>query len=392
MIAAARPGAVVIGGDYQGLAIARSLGRRGISVFVLDDERGIARASRYVTASMRVASLRGEQETVAALAQAQRRYGLEGWLLYPTRDETVAAIARAREHLAASYRVAVAPWAAIHAAWDKRETYRVAGEVGVAAPRSWRVGDLASLADIDCPPPWVIKPAIKERFFYATGAKAWRADDREQLARRVREAGELVGAQEVIVQEMIPGGGEAQVSYCAMFKDGRALATMTAQRLRQHPMDFGRATTYARTIADPGLAEPSLRLLSAIGYYGLVELEYKLDARDGQFKLLDVNPRTWGYHGLAQRAGVDFPFHLYADVFGLPAPDAGRCRPGVNWVRLATDLPTVAIELRRRRLAARPVLRSLCAADAEAVFSARDPWPTLAELALVPYMALRRGL
>jgi D-aspartate ligase len=386
------PGAVVIGGDYQGLAIARSLGRRGIPVFVLDDEPSIARASRYVQASMRVDSLRDASATVAALETAARRHGLEGWLLYPTRDETVAAISRHREALAERFRVATPAWPVIRWAWDKRETYRLAELQGVPAPRSWLLGGPDDLDRVDVAPPWVIKPAIKERFFYATGRKAWRADDRAELAQRVREASALIGVEEVVVQELIPGGGEAQVSLCAMVSEGELRAVMTAQRVRQHPVDFGRATTYARTIADPGLIEPSRRLLRAIGYHGLVELEYKRDPRDGQFKLLDFNPRTWGYHGLAQRAGVDFPYHLYADAFGLPAPDEGRCRPGVNWVRLATDLPTALLELAGGRLALRPFLRSVLAADTEAVFSRKDPLPWLAELSLLPYAAVVRGL
>lgn len=391
MTTSARPGAVVIGGDYQGLAIARSLGRRGVPVFVLDDERSIAPASRYVRASMRVDTLRDEASTLAALEAAAQRHSLHGWLLYPTRDETVAAIARQRDRLAGIYTVATPEWPVVRWAWDKRETYRLAAEQGVPAPRSRLLGDVADLDRVDTPGPWVIKPAIKEHFFYATGRKAWRADDRAQLELRVREASALIGVQEVVVQELIPGGGEAQVSFCAMVAGGRLRATMTAQRLRQHPIDFGRATTYARTIPDPGLVEPSRRLLEAIGYHGLVELEYKLDVRDGQFKLLDFNPRTWGYHGLAQRAGVDFPYHLYAHAFGLPAPDDGRSRHGVNWVRLATDLPTAALEVGRRRMRVRPVIRSLFAADVEAVFSREDPLPWLAELALLPHAALARG-
>ena len=182
------------------------------------------------------------------------------------------------------------------------------------------------------------------------------------------------------------------MAYCAMVKDGKVLAAMTAQRLRQHPMDFGRATTYARTITDPGLSEPSQRLLHAIGYYGLVEMEYKYDARDDRYKLLDVNPRTWGYHGLGQRAGIDFPYHLYADEFGLPAPDRRSCHPGTNWVRLVTDLPTGWLEWTRGAIALRPYLRSLRAADVEAVFSRDDPLPSLAEVALLPYAAVTRGL
>ena len=80
-----------------------------------------------------------------------------------------------------------------------------------------------------------------------------------------------------------------------------------AQRWRQHPPEFGRASTFVETIDLPLLENLSERFLKAINYYGLVELEYKLDPRDGQYKLLDVNARTWGYHSLGQRAGVGFP-------------------------------------------------------------------------------------
>jgi D-aspartate ligase len=48
------PGAVVIGGDYQGLGIVRSLGRVGIPVCVIDDEHSISRFSRYATHGVRV--------------------------------------------------------------------------------------------------------------------------------------------------------------------------------------------------------------------------------------------------------------------------------------------------------------------------------------------------
>ena len=45
---------MVLGGDSQGLGIARSLGRHGIPVCVIDDETSISRASRYVQHSVRV--------------------------------------------------------------------------------------------------------------------------------------------------------------------------------------------------------------------------------------------------------------------------------------------------------------------------------------------------
>ena len=67
---------------------------------------------------------------------------------------------------------------------------------------------------------------------------------------------------EIIVQEMIPGGGEQQYAYCAFFREGRPVASMTVRRRRQHPSDFGRASTYVETISLPELAEPSCRFLT----------------------------------------------------------------------------------------------------------------------------------
>jgi predicted ATP-grasp superfamily ATP-dependent carboligase len=384
-------GALVVGGDYQGLGIARSLGRQGVPVFVLDDERSIARTSRYVQRHARVRELRSREETLDALVNAVDRFGLQGWVLYPTREETVAAVATEREALGELLRVPTPEWASVRQAWDKRETYRVAAELGIPTPKTWLPRDEEELALVDLTRPVVIKPAIKENFFYATGAKGWRADTGDELVARYREAAAVVDPEEIIVQEMIPGGGDRQVAYCAFFKDGRPVASMTARRLRQHPSDFGRASTFVETVDIPELEELSLRFLHEIGYYGLVELEYKQDAEDGTYKLLDVNARTWGYHSLGPAAGVDFPYLLFRDQVGLPV-DEVKARVGVRWIRLLTDLPNAVRDMAAKQIRARDYLRSLRGVDTEAVFSWRDPLPGLYEVALLPYLAVRRGL
>ncbi|MBV9606874.1 MAG: hypothetical protein JO027_17305 [Solirubrobacterales bacterium] len=386
------PGAIVIGGDHQGLGIVRSLGRRGIEVVVIDDEHSISRHSKYVTGSHRFRELRTEEQTLAALYAVAKRRDVEGWVIYPTRDETVAALARHRSRLLEHFRVPTPDWPVTRWAWDKRNTYARAAEVGIPVPRTWNIASEDELDAVDGEPPYVIKPAIKEHFIYATKCKAWRADTREELALRFREAAELVGTEEVVIQEFIPGGSDSQLAYCAFFKGGTARASMTVRYVRQHPAEFGRASTYVCTADVPELEEMSLRFLSSIGYYGLVELEYRHDRRDGTTKLLDVNARTWSYHSLGQRAGVDFPYLVYADQIGLPAPSDVEARPGISWIRLATDLPTAAIELTRRRLDVRAYLRSVRVFDVESVFMPDDLRPGFAELALLPYLAIKRGI
>lgn len=384
-------GGLVVGGDYQGLGIARSLGRRGIPVVVIDDERSVAGVSRFVAHRERVADLRDPAATAATLLDVTDRLGLDGWVLYPTREETVAAVATHRDRLVARLRVPTPPLASVGAAWDKRRTYRIAESLGIAVPRCWFPTEERDLDAVDLSAPVVLKPAIKEHFFYATKAKAWRVDTADQLRSAYRKATEITGPGEIIVQELIPGGGDRQVAYCALFREGEALAEMTVVRRRQHPSDFGRASTYVETVDLPDLREPSVRFLQSIGYHGLVELEYKRDPRDGVPKLLDVNARTWGYHTLGAAAGVDFAYLLFREQLGLTLEPV-LARAGVRWVRLLTDLPNAARDLLAGRLHLRPYLASLCLADTEAVFSLRDPLPGLYELALLPYLAVRRGL
>ena len=325
------------------------------------------------------------------LLEIGERLGLDGWILYPTREELVAALSLNRSELSKVFRVPTPEWESVKWAWDKRNTYRLARKLEIPTPVTHCPENIDQLAELqDLTPPFVVKPAIKEHFFYATKAKAWRANSQAELRTRFQEACELAGDGEIMVQELIPGGGSQQFSYCAFFRDGEAVGKMVVRRTRQHPLKFGRASTYVETVDVPILEEFSERFLRAIDYYGLAELEYKLDPRDSQYKLLDVNARTWGYHSLGARAGVDFSYMLYADQVGLPV-SVSKGRPGVAWVRTTTDIPAALMAILGGETDWKSYFRSLRNCNVEAVFSPRDPLPGLAEVILIPYLAVKRG-
>jgi D-aspartate ligase len=390
-LATATAGAVILGGDYQGLGIVRSLGRHGIPTCIVDDEHSIARFSRYAGRSVRFPDLKDERDTVDRLLHLGREHQLKGWLLYPTREELVSAISRNREALGKLFRVPTPDWDAVRWAWDKRNTYQMAERLGIPIPWTRYPMSIDDLSEFDrLTPPFAIKPAIKEHFIYATRVKAWCANSHAELRELVQKALDLVGPGEVMVQEVIPGGGSQQFSYCAFFRDGKAFGSMVARRRRQHPLQFGRASTYVQTIDNPLLEEMSECFLREINYYGLVEVEYKLDPRDLGYKLLDVNARTWGYHSLGACAGVDFSYMLYADQLSLPISPC-KARPGVGWVRMTTDIPTVVLEFLAGTLRPMEYLRSLQGCRTEAVFSFDDPVPGIVETLLTPYLACKRG-
>ena len=115
--------------------------------------------------------------------------------------------------------------------------------------------------------------------------------------------------------------GEAQFSYAGLWDHGRPVAGFTARRTRQYPLEFSYTSTFVETVDAPDVQAASERFLGAIGHHGLVEIEYKRDARDGQLKLLDINPRPWSWFSLAAAAGVDF---------GAAIARGGRQRAGAD--------------------------------------------------------------
>jgi len=97
-------------------------------------------------------------------------------------------------------------------------------------------------------------------------------------------------------------------------------------------MDFGRASTFVETVDDPAASTTAIRLIEALRYTGIAEVEFKRDRRDGKLKLLDINPRVWGWHSLCGFAGVDYPYLLWLMTIGEPVRDEGssRCSLGAD--------------------------------------------------------------
>lgn len=389
--AAKNVGALVIGGEHPGLGIARSLGRRGIPVYVIDDQYSISSFSRYVQRFVLAEDLRDERKTVSALLELGRRFNLKDWVLFPTRDETVAACARNRKELAGFFRVTTPDWETVRWAWNKKNSYELAKRLGIPSPETYAPRSVEELAELYPKLPLAVKPAVKENFFYATGAKAWRAETPDELDRLFARARKEVGDEDILIQEIIPGGGNEQVSYCAYFRDGEAHGVLTARRQRQHPREFGRAATYVESVDLPMIEETSERFLRAIDYTGLVEIEYKRDPRDGQYKLLDVNARTWGFHSLGPAAGVDFAYLQFADQVGLPFEPC-RGKSGVGWLRLVSDLPTAFRDLLSGYLDLPSYFNSLRTTRTESVYCAHDPLPSLAEWLMLPYLVWKKFL
>jgi len=384
-------GVLVMGADYRALGVVRSLGRRGIPVWVVKQGGHlVASTSRYVSRTVPWPD-GSDSGKIEYLLDLGAKHNLDSWLLIPTDDYTVGLVSAHHGTLARKYKLTVPPWETLRWACDKRLLHQLADDLAIHQPWTACPLNRQHLATIDCPFPVILKPAVRLQPSNLAIPKAWLAEDRDSLLARYDEACALLPPEDLIVQEIVTGGGEAQFSYAALCKDGISLASILARRTRQFPKDFGQLSTYVETVDVPEIIRPAERLLTAMRFTGLAEVEFKRDPRNGQFKVLDINPRVWGWHTLSRRAGVDFPYLLWLLAKGDPVPRL-RGRAGERWVLLSADLRVAIEEILGGRLSLWDYLRSIRGPVESALFSWDDPLPGLLDLPLFANAAGRRAL
>jgi predicted ATP-grasp superfamily ATP-dependent carboligase len=375
-----QPGALLLGSDFKALGVARSLGRRGIRVAVVDTLPRSAWFSRYVGRRFKSSGAIRGPDFVDFLLRLAAQESVEGWILWPAQDDALEMVARNAERLSASYRLITPPWEALRWAHDKRLLHQAADEVGVPHPPTWYPADEEALRETPLRFPVILKPRVSVDLQDAFGRKAIPAADLTELEELYWFATRVVRPDYVMVQEVVPS--EAQYSVGAFADRGRVLSAMTAKRTRQFPIDYGLSSTFVEAIDMPELIEPARRILERLGTTGMVEVEFIVDRRDGQAKLLDVNPRPWGWHTLCAACGLDFSSMQYDFAMGRPVANLVP-RYGPRWIRLLTDLPAGLQGIRAGALTVSAYVRSLVAGPTiDSVFDWRDPAPAAGDLAV----------
>jgi predicted ATP-grasp superfamily ATP-dependent carboligase len=260
---------------------------------------------------------------------------------------------------------------------DKARFADTLGRAGVPHPYTRRLTGREDLADLESRAGQVIflKPVDSQSFFRRFGVKAFHVRDRAEAEARWEAA--RSAALDLVLQEYVPGPATAHV-FIDGFRDrtGVVRAWFPRRRLRMYPPDFGNSSAMVSLpLADARPAIESLaRLLEHLGYRGVFSAEFKWDARDGQFKLLEVNPRAWWYVEYAAWCGVNVVQLAWLDALDKPVPDVTTYRVGRRCVYPSYDLPAWRAASPDQRPGRLALLRSWIGAR-QPVFQLVDPLP-----------------
>ena len=390
-------GAVVIGGHVQGLGIVRMLGYKKIPVVLMDTTGyNIARFSRYCSNFIKIPgdNFESEQKFCDYLMEKCQQYNLQDWLLFPTDDQTVAYLSRLKKKLSDYYRIWTPAWDVIKQCYNKKLTYSLAEKIGISIPKSCFPEDLSDIREIadQIRYPVIIKPAVMHTFYTQTGCKVVLIHTREELLEQYQRVKKIIPSSEIVIQEVIPGSPNNLYSCGSFFKDGNIVASVTGQRSRQIPMDFGKASTFVKLVEVAEVRSLSLKLLNALKYYGLSEVEFKYDARDRTFKLLEINPRTWKWHSIALLSELNLPYLLYCDMNGKNySSDLNSSRMMIEgkWIDEYTDLYVSMREVLLKNMTMREYITTLTGSKIFSSLSSDDPLPFFAETVMIPVLSRR---
>jgi len=359
------PAAVVDVGWVNGLAAIRSLGRAGIRALAVDHRpSALGFRSRYAE---RFVSADPHTDSTRFIASIR---ALGEVVVFPTHDAQLNLIA---QHLGDLQVLAPFPdWDILEQVQSKRAQFDQALAAGVDVPETHypRTVAEARAAAEEIGLPVLVKPEHPVGFKQRFRRQAFRCETLDDVEDAYTQAEEF-GA---MVQELIPGEDDALYtvgSYVA--RDGRPLGVFSGRKLRQTPPGIGTCRVGEAVWAQDAV-DAALRLLKAFDYFGLSQVEFKRDPRDGKFKLMEINPRLWQWHGLAAACGIDLPRIAYADLVGEKPDEVTMSGEGKRWA--ITLLPGESPAFQRP-----PYV--------DAVFARDDPKPAAVHLARVVRGALR---
>jgi predicted ATP-grasp superfamily ATP-dependent carboligase len=336
-----KPPCIVLGLETQiGLGIVRELGRAGVPVYGIAQERhAIGLYSRYLTRGQVVLEPRSE-----ALIGAIRALGKElgGCCLIAVSEANLTWLAAHRNEFGHVQPIAPSP-EALEIVLNKQLTLEMARRVGInvpttAEPSTW--ADFETLVN-SFEYPAVLKwkdPAAVAHSLDAVGLAMMKAEYVYSAAelKAVGERYKPIG-QWPLVQQYCAGYGLGQFFY---MHEGECIRRFQHRRIAEWPPEGGFSSVCDATPLSQhtALQEQSIALLKAIQWEGVAMVEYRLNPQNGEAILMEINGRLWGSFPLAVECGAGFALIAYSLASGLGQPSLATPKSVARCRMVATEI------------------------------------------------------
>jgi len=365
--------------SHGGLNVMRSLGPLGVDVYNLDPSSiAPANFSRYCRGRFFWDIEHApECESLSYLSQVRRKIGRPP-ILIPTTDRTARFVARWEETLREQFLFPKQPAGLVDALTSKQGMYGLALQHAVPTPRCAFPRSHAEVEGFLAQArfPIMLKGIDGQRLWDRTGKKMFIAASPAQALETYDRAEDMFHPN-LMIQEYIPGGDDTIWMFNGYFDAAsECLVGFTGKKIRQCPIHTG-CTSLGICLPNREVEQTTRRFMKAIGYRGILDIGYRYDARDGLYKVLDVNPRIGATFRLfVGTNGIDVARALYMDLTGQPVIPS-PAHEGRKWIVEDLDVVSAYRYYREGSLTIKGWFTSLRRIDEAAFLSWRDPLPFL---------------
>jgi D-aspartate ligase len=359
---------------HGGLGIARSLGRLGVPVYSVDASRWEpAFTSRYCRGRFILDTAKSPaEESIAFLLEIGKKLGGRP-ILIPTTDPCALWVAEHAAILQESFRFPHMDPSLARTLCDKGRMQDLAAAKGVSTARAMvpqSKKDLQQFVEKSAFPV-MVKAIDADLLRRRTGGTKFLIHTPKDL---LALYGRAQGGEEpnLLIQEFIPGEDWMFNGY---FDDNSdCLFGLTGKKIRRFPAGTG-VTSLGICLGNKQLEATTVQFMKAIGYRGILDIGYRYDTRDGQYKVLDTNPRVGCTFRLFTGAdGMDVIRALYLDITGQPVPPSTPVE-GRKWIVEDFDLFSALRSRRTGGLKLKDWMESLRGVQEAACFALDDPLP-----------------
>lgn len=337
--------AVVVDCHYNGLSTIQELGRHGVPVYALDTARRIGTVSRYAKFRRCPDIYHNEDQFIESLLEMGKTLEKPA-VLFPSNDEFAISFARHKRELEKYYRPCVAEYPVVDLLIAKDKFYRWAMERNYPVPRMLTYDEIRSMGPESFP--LVIKPKYKQSADSELNDTLMRLLEKNRMVvfkdlaavdRFIADHPDLLG--HMLFQEYVNGMADSMYTI-GIYADRKSevKGVFTGRKMRGYPPDIGDCIVGQAELLPKELVGMVRNIVKDLGYHGIAEFEFKKDTVTKEFKLIEINPRSWSWIGITPACGVSLPWIAYCDISGSKVPEPGEStvdNGDVKYIKLIQD-------------------------------------------------------
>lgn len=338
---------IVFGGYVNGYGIIRSFANRGIKS-ILVERKGVksaATVSRYVEKTYYFNDPEREKEQfLKEMIELGKAIAPDRGMLFPTHDEYVITLWENQNILEKYFDFPMSEWDKVKLLINKKELYSMCEKLGVACPKTREIQSFSEYENIidEFLFPIIIKPSIWDSELIAElGKKVLVFSDKIEAFNFVKKVYSKQGGS-LLIQEYIEGPIEKMPDitvFCA--ENGKIKSWSAAIKTRQFPPCSGTATMTSIISPDQEMCQETFemtrKIVEHIGFYGVCDAEYMYDARDGKYKMIEINTRFHMQNYMICASGIDMVYYVYCEHQNIPYKYNRTPKRFVSWCKPIED-------------------------------------------------------